>query len=194
MNYFDQVATIWNSNTQANRTFEIYTKLQRYLPHQKELQALEIGSGDGLFASLLIENFSTIDGVDTSENMRKVAESRIRKSNIKNVTFYPTIPLNKTYDIIYSLTAFHHIINLESTLKNLRSKLNPSGHFYLMDLTKVPPSFHDDFMDFKGYHGFEQEEITSLLLHAGFNPIHYEIIWKGKRKEVDFSIFLLEAK
>lgn len=194
MNYFDQVATTWNSNTQANRTFEIYTKLQRYLPHQKELQALEIGSGDGLLASLLAENFSSIDGVDTSENMRKVAKARIRKLNIKNITFYPTIPLNKTYDIIYSLTAFHHITNLQSALKNLRSKLNPSGHFYLMDLTKVPPSFHDDFVDFKGYHGFLREEITSLFLYAGFNPIHYEIIWQGKRKEVDFSIFLLEAK
>ena len=70
-NYFDEVAKIWNTEERKNRTFTIYEKMFKYLgKNLKEKKALEIGSGDGLLATLLSKDLKHIDCMDTSLKMR----------------------------------------------------------------------------------------------------------------------------
>ena len=53
-NYFDEVAKVWNTKERENRTFTVYEKMFKYLGEKlKEKTALEIGSGDGILASVL---------------------------------------------------------------------------------------------------------------------------------------------
>ena len=66
-NYFDEVAKVWNTKDRKNRTFTIYEKMFKYLGENlKDKTALEIGSGDGLLATLLSKDLKRIDCIDTS--------------------------------------------------------------------------------------------------------------------------------
>ena len=71
-NYFDEVAKVWNTKDRKNRTFTIYEKMFKYLGENlKDKTALEIGSGDGLLATLLSKDLKRIDCIDTSLKMRE---------------------------------------------------------------------------------------------------------------------------
>ena len=86
-NYFDEVAKVWNTEERKNRTFTIYEKMFKYLgKNLKEKKALEIGSGDGLLATLLSKDLKHIDCMDTSLKMREESLKRINEMKIKNIS------------------------------------------------------------------------------------------------------------
>ena len=67
-NYFDEVAKVWNTKDRKKQDFLPYTKkMFKYLGENlKDKTALEIGSGDGLLATLLSKDLKRIDCIDTS--------------------------------------------------------------------------------------------------------------------------------
>ena len=168
-NYFDEVAKVWNTEERKNRTFTIYEKMFKYLgKNLKEKKALEIGSGDGLLATLLSKDLKHIDCMDTSLKMREESLKRINEMKIKNISINDENFLensNEKYDIIYSLTAFHHIVDVDAELKLLREHIK----------------------------GFSREEMENYFKRASFIPKSYEILWNGRSKEIDFRIFLMEG-
>lgn len=196
-NYFDEVAKVWNTKDRKNRTFTIYEKMFKYLGENlKDKTALEIGSGDGLLATLLSKDLKRIDCIDTSLKMREESINRINEMKIENISINDEIFLensNEKYDIIYSLTAFHHIVDIDAELKLLKEHLKENGKIIIMDLDTVSPDFHKDFPNFDGHDGFSREEMENYFKRASFIPKNYEIVWDGRSKEIDFKIFLMEG-
>lgn len=195
-NYFDKVAKVWNTKERENRTFSIYKKIINIFEDGSEKNALEIGSGDGLLASLLSKELKEIDCIDSSEMMREQTDKRLEQLEIENVKVYDENYLettSKKYDFIYSLTAFHHIVDIESELNLVKSHLKPNGKFILMDLDTVPASFHKNLPDFDGHDGFSREEMETYFRNVKFEPLNYEILWEGRKGEIDFRIFLMEG-
>jgi hypothetical protein len=188
-NYFDEVAKVWNTKDRKNRTFTIYEKMFKYLGENlKDKTALEIGSGDGLLATLLSKDLKRIDCIDTSLKMREESINRINEMKIENISINDEIFLensNGKYDIIYSLTAFHHIVDVEAELKSLREHIRENGKIIIMDLDTVSPDFHKDFPNFDGHDGFSREEMENYFKRASFIPKNYEIVWNGRSKEGD---------
>ena len=195
-NYFDKVAKVWNTKERENRTFSIYKKIINIFEDGSEKNALEIGVGDGLLASLLAKDLKEIDCIDSSEMMREETDNRLEQLEIENVKVYDENYLEATlkkYDFIYSLTAFHHIVDIESELNLVKRHLKPNGKFILMDLDIVPASFHKDLPDFDGHDGFSREEMETYFRNVKFEPLNYEILWEGRKGEIDFRIFLMEG-
>lgn len=196
-NYFDEVAKVWNTKERANRTFAVYEKMFKYLGENlREKIALEIGSGDGLLATLLSENFKQIDCVESSSKMREESLKRINEMKIENISINDEKFLENSigkYDIIYSLTVFHHIVDVDTELKLLREHLTAGGKIIIMDLDTVSPDFHKDFPNFDGHDGFSRAEMENYFKNAGFIPTNYEILWNGKNEDIDFKIFLMEG-
>lgn len=197
MNYFDQVAKVWNTKERENRTFKIYKKMhEHFFQDNKERTALEIGSGEGLLASLVASSFKEVTCIDTSSNMRKESQKRFSQIGIENISVYDESFIKTTgekYDLIYSMLAFHHIVDVEEELNILKGLLKEEGKLILVDLDTVSPDFHKDFPGFDGHDGFSKEEIETYLKNTGFVLDIYEIAWSGKKGQVDFNIFLIEA-
>lgn len=197
-NYFDEVAKVWNTKERENRTFTIYEKMFKYLGENlKEKTALEIGSGDGLLATLFSKDLKEVDCMDMSLKMREESLKRINEMKIENISINDEKFLensDKKYDFIYSLTAFHHIVDVDAELKVLKEHLKDDGKIIIMDLDTVSPDFHKDFPNFDGHDGFSKEEMENYFKNAGFTPINYEILWNGRNGEIDFRIFLMEGK
>lgn len=197
MNYFDQVAKVWNTKERENRTFKIYKKMhEHFFQDNKERTALEIGSGEGLLASLVASSFKEVTCIDASSNMRKESQKRFSQIGIENISVHDESFIKTTggkYDLIYSMLAFHHIVDVEEELNILRGLLKEEGKLILVDLDTVSPDFHKDFPDFDGHDGFSKEEIETYLKNTGFVLDTYEITWSGKNGQVDFNIFLIEA-
>lgn len=197
-NYFDEVAKVWNTKERENRTFTIYEKMFKYLGENlKEKTALEIGSGDGLLATLFSKDLKEVDCMDMSLKMREESLKRINEMKIENISINDEKfleNLDKKYDFIYSLTAFHHIVDVYAELKLLKEHLKDDGKMIIMDLDTVSPDFHKDFPNFDGHDGFSKEEMENYFKNAGFTPINYEILWNGRNGEIDFRIFLMEGK
>lgn len=197
-NYFDEVAKVWNTKERENRTFTVYEKMFKYLGENlKEKTALEIGSGDGLLATLFSKDLKEVDCMDMSLKMREESLKRINEMKIENISINDEKfleNLDKKYDFIYSLTAFHHIVDVDAELKLLKEHLKDDGKMIIMDLDTVSPDFHKDFPNFDGHDGFSKEEMENYFKNAGFTPINYEILWNGRNGEIDFRIFLMEGK
>ena len=196
-NYFDEVAKVWNTKERENRTFTVYEKMFKYLGENlKEKTALEIGSGDGLLATLFSKDLKEVDCMDMSLKMREESLKRINEMKIENISINDEKfleNLDKKYDFIYSLTAFHHIVDVDAELKLLKEHLKDDGKMIIMDLDTVSPDFHKDFPNFDGHDGFSKEEMENYFKNAGFTPINYEILWNGRNGEIDFRIFLMEG-
>lgn len=197
-NYFDEVAKVWNTKERENRTFTIYEKMFKYLGENlKEKTALEIGSGDGLLATLFSKDLKEVDCMDMSLKMREESLKRINEMKIENISINDEKfleNLDKKYDFIYSLTAFHHIVDVDAELKLLKEHLKDDGKIIIMDLDTVSPDFHKDFPNFDGHDGFSRAEMENYFKNAGFTPTNYEILWNGRNGEIDFRIFLMEGK
>lgn len=197
-NYFDEVAKVWNTKERENRTFTVYEKMFKYLGENlKEKTALEIGSGDGLLATLFSKDLKEVDCIDISLKMREESLKRINEMKIENISINDEKFLensDKKYDFIYSLTSFHHIVDVDAELKVLKEHLKDDGKIIIMDLDTVSPDFHKDFPNFDGHDGFSKEEMENYFKNAGFTPINYEILWNGRNGEIDFRIFLMEGK
>ena len=197
-NYFDEVAKVWNTKERENRTFTIYEKMFKYLGENlKEKTALEIGSGDGLLATLFSKDLKEVDCMDMSLKMREESLKRINEMKIENISINDEKfleNLDKKYDFIYSLTAFHHIVDVDAELKVLKEHLKDDGKIIIMDLDTVSPDFHKDFPNFDGHDGFSRAEMENYFKNAGFTPTNYEILWNGRNGEIDFRIFLMEGK
>lgn len=197
-NYFDEVAKAWNTKERENRTFTIYAKMFKYLGENlKEKTALEIGSGDGLLATLFSKDLKEVDCMDMSLKMREESLKRINEMKIENISINDEKfleNLDKKYDFIYSLTAFHHIVDVDAELKLLKEHLKDDGKIIIMDLDTVSPDFHKDFPNFDGHDGFSRAKMENYFKNAGFTPTNYEILWNGRNGEIDFRIFLMEGK
>ena len=82
-NYFDEVAKVWNTKERENRTFTIYEKMFKYLGENlKEKTALEIGSGDGLLATLFSKDLKEVDCLSLIHIQMCIRDSNRPKAKI----------------------------------------------------------------------------------------------------------------
>lgn len=199
-NYFDKVAAHWGTPRQIAHTKIAYNKLLEILNAGEEhkgtsyKRALELGCGNGMLAGLLSPHFDCIDCIDSSKEMRVEFEKRLEALDNKHLTVYDESYLeetNKTYDIIYSLNAFHHMRPVSKVIRKIKNLVSSHGKICIMDLCRVSEKFHEDFDGFDGYHGFEENEIKTYFHNENINIEKYEIIYEGVKKGIEYKIFII---
>ena len=118
------------------RTYSLMTPLMKcvYLntiagmdiPKNREISILEIGSGDGSMASLIIESHPLIKKyslVDPAENQLLLAKNRLNKYDSCEIQYIPkTIEqlndLHAEYDYVISFASLHHWNDIMYGIKN----------------------------------------------------------------------------
>ena len=102
------------------------------------------------------------------------------------------------YDIIYTSMALHHIIDTETTLRNLHRLLKEDGHLCIIDLDEEDGSFHREEKGFNAHNGFNQNALKSLLFKIGFKEIEVNTFYNGVKivgsMKVSYSLFLMTGR
>ncbi len=199
--HFDEKASEWDNDPEKVERATVFAKeIDSCVQSKGELHALEFGSGTGLLSFRLKDAFKTITLIDTSEGMMEVLREKIKKEKINN--FIPLMvdlfdsggKIAKT-DVIYTLMTLHHMPDIDRTLGEFNSILNPDGYLCIGDLVQEDGSFHSHHTGFDGHNGFAREDLSNLLIKNGFRVVLYkeffEIEKKNGEKIVKYPLFLI---
>ncbi|HAQ17891.1 MAG TPA: class I SAM-dependent methyltransferase [Prolixibacteraceae bacterium] len=198
MNNFNQVAREWDKDKMhMDRSVAIAAELEKMVPLNPSMKALEYGAGTGILSFLLKDRFSEITLMDNSVEMVKVCAEKTE--------FYQTnhiLPIcfdleHKDYDdhfdIIYNQMVLHHVNDYEAIIYTFFSMLNPGGYLAIADLYTEDGSFHGP--DVKVHLGFDPEKLAKLLRKIGFKNIKNKTCFEVKRETgIKYPVFLLVAQ
>lgn len=202
-NHFDNVARDWDKQSiHIQRTEAIANALREELQKKKINHALEFGAGTGLLSFALQDFFSEIILMDSSAEMILATKDKIAGSGLTHL--HPIqfdLELNnysvKTFDIIFSQMALHHVNDIEKIIAKFYNLLNAGGKLAIADLYKENGTFHEKKM--KVHYGFDPEELKAILIKYGFRFVISRQCFVIERK-VDneatksFPVFLLTCE
>ena len=103
--------------------YKYYKLLKKFKKNYRNKNILDFGCGSGgMLNGLKLKGYKRLYGVELSNDRRKVAKFIIKNTfsdinKIKNVKF----------DIIFLNHVLEHIVNIQNTIKILKSKLNRDG-------------------------------------------------------------------
>ncbi len=201
MSEFDDKARDWDKNLRhILRSEAIAKSIEETIPLQKDLKALEYGSGTALLSFVLRDKFAEITLMDNSREMTQVATEKINSGNIKNMKplFFDLEKedYNGKFDIIYTQMVLHHVKDIDSIFNKFLNLLHNGGYLAIADLYPEDGSFHGEGFD--GHLGFDVEILAGKLKNVGFiNIAHQECFILKKDNEsgtfTEYPIFLLTA-
>lgn len=136
---------------------------------------LEIGCGTGLLSTQLAPQVGTLLGVDTSQGMIDVFNTKTKahpNMSSRCLLLERSDQLDKQFDVITSNLLLHHIADLEAMFKLCLALLRPGGRFLMIDFEDTgsesrlfhPQSKHGDVE----HHGIDAAKTRQLLRSAGF--------------------------
>ncbi|NRA76457.1 MAG: class I SAM-dependent methyltransferase [Planctomycetes bacterium] len=113
-----------------------------HLPNRRR-RALDIGCGSGILAEELSRHFDSVLAIDISEAMLRLARKKRSAPNIHyRCADANALSIDGEFDLIASHTTFHHLENVQHTLRALISLLAPGGRLVVVDVSREwkPPS------------------------------------------------------
>jgi len=201
MSEFDAKARDWDKNQRyIDRSEAVAKAIVQMIPINKNMNALEYGSGTALLSFALMDRFAEIVLMDNSREMTAVTEEKIAARQIKNMKpiFFDLEhdDYSGKFDIIYSQMVMHHVNDVDAILLKFYNLLNPGGYLAIADLYAEDGSFHGE--GFTGHLGFDVESLSEKLISTGFrNILHRQcfIITKtdDNGKISEYPIFLMTA-
>jgi 2-polyprenyl-3-methyl-5-hydroxy-6-metoxy-1,4-benzoquinol methylase len=199
MSEFDARAREWdNDRMHMDRSGAIATELEKRIPADRPLRALEYGAGSGILSFLLRDKFSEIVLMDNSKEMIRVCEEKaayFRTSHIKPLWFnLEHNDFDGKFDIIYNQMVLHHVNDIDTILNKFNALLNPGGLLAIADLYPEDGSFHGP--DVKVHLGFDPAMLIETLKQKGFNHSENKTCFVIKRPTTgrEYPVFLLVAE
>lgn len=197
MNEFDDRAREWDKNKMhIDRSVAIATELEKMVPLNLSMKALEYGAGTGILSFLLKERFSEITLMDNSQEMIKVCTEKTDFYNTSHI--FPLCfdlehnDYDGNFDIIYNQMVLHHVNDYNALIKTFYSMLNSDGYLAIADLYPEDGSFHGK--DVQVHLGFDPIKLAELLRKIGFKNINYKLCFEVKRESEKYPVFLLVAQ
>src|SRR5665648_60392 len=197
---FDGKAAEWDKNPMHwDRSVAITDQMKRIIPLNKQMTALEFGAGTGIASFLLKDHLKEITLMDSSSEMIKVMNEKIRASSVKNLK---TVNCDLEYqdykgekfDLIFTQMVLHHVADIQNIIKKFYDLLNPEGYLAIADLYPEDGSFHGP--DFKGHLGFDAGNLSNLISGQGFLNVSHRKCFVIERKTAEnktqpFEVFLM---
>ncbi len=104
---------------------------------------LDVACGPGLVACAFASIAKSITGVDITENMIEQAKVRQKDMGIKNIAWdigsVSPLPYDdNTFSIVLTRYSFHHFVDPESVLSEMKRVCRPGGRIMVVDVA-LPP-------------------------------------------------------
>ena len=170
---FDRVAAEWDANPgRVVLARAVTAAIRKAVALRSDMNVMDFGAGTGLVTLGLLPYVARVTAVDTSGEMLRVLNEKLKALRIANVqTMLSEIgktPLPAAeFDLIVSSMVLHHIRNVPEVLRRLRPCLRPGGWIALADLDSEDGTFHTDSTGVY-HHGLDREEVSRWLQAAGF--------------------------
>ncbi len=187
----------WDTLRRQERAKRIAMKIRALCKKSKGKTAFEFGCGTGLIGLNLSDLFCDIVMMDISKDMLDVLTEKVRDGNLSHL--HPVLfdltqqDYPKTFDVIFSSMALHHVQDLRTILFRFERMLTPGGTLCFVDLDTDNGAFHRDEANFTGHHGFSHNELNHRLKSAGFRDIEIETFYWGEkitdRGTIPYSLF-----
>jgi len=201
---FDKAAASWDEKPLRVKLAEdVANTIVRQVAISQDMTALDFGCGTGLLTLQLQPLVKSITGVDSSQGMLDIFNSKITTANIDNVcTLFLDSDKGGTltgkYDLIVSSMTLHHIREIASLLAQFYTVLAPGGTLCLADLDLDDGQFHDDSTGVF-HNGFDRASLHRSFTDAGFVGIQDVTAAKIEKQARDgqtrkFSVFLMTGR
>jgi len=201
---FNKDAGTWDQKTgRVKLAHDVAYAIMNEVKPTHEMDVLDFGCGTGLLTLQLQPLVRSITGVDSSQGMIDVLNSKIDEHKLINVkTVLIDIEkgdvLNGKFHLVVSSMTLHHMEDIESLLKQFYECLLPGGLLCIADLDSDKGKFHSDNTGV--FHsGFDRSRMRSLLIQHGFNNVRdvtaarvVKNLPDGQTRE--FSVFLMTAQ
>ena len=193
---FEMIANIYDTPERAQIAKVSSDAIRECLVDAKSKNAVDFGCGTGLVGMNLLNEFSSMLFLDTSQNMINQLEQKISGSDIKNTATlcfdFEKDSLSDLYtDYIFMAQVLLHIKDFKSVLLKLYDVLNPGGHLIIIDFNK-----NDEISSDMVHNGFNQEELTNIMSKIGYKNIRSRTFYNGSKMFMghDASLFILDSQ
>lgn len=142
---YDHVAELYDAAFQDIRVRRDEWKwLNEHLP-AGNIDALDIGCGNGALLNALSDRLNSGIGVD--ESSRIIERARLKNSEISNLKFEiikgPVLPFpDDSFDVVTSLMSFRYL-DWDPLLAEIKRVTKPGGKFLIVDMVTVPVAFKE---------------------------------------------------
>jgi tRNA (cmo5U34)-methyltransferase len=199
MSVFDDRAREWDKNIMhSERSVAIALELEKMVPLNPAMKALEYGAGTGLLSFMLRDRFAEITLMDNSREMIEVCKEKVQYFKTDHIhPLWFDLEHNDfegKFDVIFTQMVLHHVNDVDIILHKFYSILTPGGYLAIADLFTEDGSFHGlDVLDI--HRGFDPKELGENLKTKGFKNFEYRSCFEIKR-DIDkiFPVFLLVTK
>jgi len=198
MSEFDSKAREWDKDMMhMKRSVAIATDLEKMIPLNPSMKALEYGAGTGILSFLLKDKLAEIILMDSSQEMIKVCEEKAAYHHANHIKpiWYDLEHNDYTgkFDLIYNQMVLHHVKDTVTVLRKFYDLLNPAGYLAIADLYAEDGSFHGPDADV--HKGFDPDKLRSMLTHQKFKNIQINPCFEVKRDSgKQYAMFLLLAQ
>jgi len=199
--HFDKVAADYDKKSRRIVLADKISSAINTLPLSKQMSGMEFGCGTGLVGMGVAPSLCELIAIDTSQGMLDVLQQKVLDQGITNIQTlccdFSADTYTQKHDIIICSMTLHHLKDAKSLLFQFTELLNPGGYLAIADVTTEDGSFHDPSANGIWHHGFDPEELTTLLESFAMEDIRSTIIHtiiKEAQKNKEFPVFLLTGR
>ncbi len=189
--YFNRIGPEWERLQRAVLDSGNYREqVLKLLPHGKECAA-DLGAGAGLLLPELLQSFTNVIAIDSSQTMLKVAADYIaqqmpqhRSRSEFRLGELEHLPISdRAVDAAVACMVLHHVSNPAGAVKEVHRILKKGGTFVIADLqqhdiTEMREKYADLWL------GFKKTDLSKWLRAAGFSVDKSEVLNKSKNMQV----------
>lgn len=172
--FFDSLAQRTRSSQEFIVDFSVYrdaaVELLASLQLAGNTRLLELGSGYGEFLALVSKRYASVTAVDISQGLIQQAKRRLADHEIEHVNFVHgelgDLSPAASFDVAVCNMVLHHVSSPPNVLRELASRLAPSGHLIITELCQHEQSWaRTDCGDI--WLGFEPQSLIADAQSAG---------------------------
>lgn len=193
---FEMIADVYDTPERIEIAKASADAIREYLVDSKEKNAIDFGCGTGLVGMNLLNDFSSVLFLDTSQNMIHQIKQKISDSNIQNADtlcfdFEKESLSDLKVDYIFMVQVLLHISDVELVLSRLYQVLKEGGHLLIVDFDQ-----NEKVVSEMVHSGFDQAELTDRMTKIGYKGIQSRTFYTGSKMFMgqDASLFILDSQ
>lgn len=201
--HFDKLANTWDQDPTKIERAKATAAQCKKVQFASKKSLLDFGGGTGLLSFFLQNEFEQITIADSSTQMLKVAQEKIKNATLTNIETRKIncdiSEITDRFSAIITLMTLHHLSDIKHFFSNAANLLPDGGVLMIADLYKEDGSFHKHVDDFRGHNGFNIESLRTNLYRAGFSislvSKYFEITKEVSHGKIHkFPLFFLAAQ
>jgi arsenite methyltransferase len=176
--YFDQVASRWDTMRQSFYSEQVREKTLAVAGVKRGAVAADVGAGTGFITEALVRAGLRVIAVDQSEAM--LAEMRRKFADVQGIEYHlgngESLPIpDETCDYAFANMFLHHAEYPEQAIREMARILKPGGVLVITDLdehgfTFLREEHHDRWL------GFRREDVRRWFIQAGLKRVRVDSI------------------